>query len=351
MEGEDYFFNAVTGEITVLEDGNMAAETAVKASYAYAAPELVTAADCIGGYDAATRITTGISLIDNVFPQFREVPAIAVAPKFGEDPTVAAILAAKMKAINSEFSGVAVTDIPSDGPGAVKDYTEAPAYKQQNNLISENLYLCWPKIKFGDLTLRKSIQAAAVMAQVDAENGGIPFASPSNKNLQMTASVVDGEEIWLDVDRANFLNRNGIATAVNHTGGWVLWGNRTACAPDNTDPKDYFLPGRRMMCWYGNSLVKRWWQKVDWPMARRLAQIIVNSEQMRLNSLTAGGQLHGGRIALLQDENPITDLMDGKIRFHVYLGIISPAEQIEFILEYDPTYLRLLYDAYILSAA
>jgi hypothetical protein len=53
---------------------------------------------------------------------------------------------------------------------------------------------------------------------------------------------------------------------------------------------------------------------------------------------------------LLRDENPVTDLMDGKIRFHVFLGFISPAEQIEFILEYDPAYLQLIYDAYVLPA-
>ncbi len=345
VPGVDYIANTVTGEITVLDDGAMATVYQASAAYSYAAPELVTAAECIGGYDVISGRTTGISLVDDVFPRFREVPSIGLAPKFGEDPAVAAILAEKMGSINGVFRGVAITDIPSDGANSVTLYSDVPEYKVKNNLVSPDLYLCWPKIKFGDRVMRISTQAAGVMANTDADHNNIPYASPSNKNLQMTSCIAGGEEIWLDLNRANYLNGNGIATAFNFTGGWKLWGNRTACFPDVTDPKDAFLPSRRMMAWYGNRLTLTWWQKLDWPITRRLIQTIVNSEQINLNSLTASEALLGGRIAFLQAENSQLDLIDGKIKFHVYLGIVAPAEKIEFDLEYDPNYTEVLFEA------
>ena len=341
----DYHLDALTGTITVLEDGALESVTTVQASYVYAAPEMVTDAECIGGYDVATGKETGLSLIDRVYPQFREVPTIAIAPKFSENPAVAAILRTKitMQGGIGYHKGIAIADVPSDGDKGVRLYTDVPAYKQKNNLAVEGLYLCWPKIRLGDKVFRLSTQAASVLAQVDAARNGIPFASPSNKNLQMDSAVVDGHEVYLDHPRITYLNSQGIATVTNRSQGWKLWGNRMACYPDNTDPKDSFITGRRMMCWYGNRLTNTWWKNLDDPMTRRLAETITNSEQCELNALTSGGQLHGGRISLLEEENPITDLMDGQIVFHVYLGLIPPTERLFFNLEYDPYYIRELF--------
>lgn len=248
-----------------------------------------------------------------------------------------------MGSINEVFRAVAFVDVPSDGDNAVKLYSDVPAYKQQNSLVSEDMYLCWPKVKLGDRIMHMSVQAAGICANVDADNQDVPYASPSNKNLQMNAAVVDGEELWLDLPKANYLNANGIATALNFVGGWKIWGNRTACYPDVTDVKDTFLPSRRMLAWYGNKLVLTWWQRVDWPITRRLVQTIINSEQINLNSLTAQQYILGGRIEFRPEENSTLDLMDGKIVFHVYLGLVAPAEIIEFRLEYDPTYLSALF--------
>ena len=39
----------------------------------------------------------------------------------------------------------------------------------------------------------------------------------------------------------------GIVTALNWEGGWRVWGNRTSDYPSSTDPKDTFIPNRRMM--------------------------------------------------------------------------------------------------------
>ena len=350
VPGVDYIANTITGEITILEDGAMATLDQAAASYSFAAPELVTAAECIGGYDVVTGKTTGISLVDDVFPRYREVPSIGLAPKFSEEPAVAAILAEKMGAVSGVLEGIAIADVPSDGSRGISLHSDVPEYKIKNNLVSPDLILCWPKIELDGRVIRMSAQAAGVMANTDAAHGGIPHVSPSNKNLQMTSCVAGGEEVWLDLPKANYLNGNGIVTALNFSGGWKLWGNRTACFPDAADPKDTFISSRRMMAWYGNRLVLTWWESLDEGITRRLIQTIVNSEQINLNSLTAAGVLLGGRITFLQSENSQTDLISGKIKFHVYLGLVAPGEVIEFDLEYDPGYIRGLYEA-IPSAA
>jgi phage tail sheath protein FI len=343
-ESVDFHLNRIAGTITVVEGGALEnASGTVTVSYRYAAPELATADDCIGGYNVATGISSGLELVDLAFPKFSLIPGILVAPRFSSNVTVAAIMAAKSQNINSVFNAVAFADIPASGDNAAKLYSDVPQYKNKNSLVSENLYLCWPRAKFGEREIPLSILAAGIAAAVDAANSDIPYASPSNKNLQMQSAIADGKEVWLDLPKANYLNASGIATALNFN-GWRLWGNRTAAYPGNTDPKDSFISSRRMLAWYGNRLVLTYFQKVDDAINNRLIQTIVNSEQIFLNSLVSAGALTGGRIEFLQEENSITSVMDGMIRFHVFLGLAAPAENIEFILEYDPAYIQALFE-------
>lgn len=40
----------------------------------------------------------------------------------------------------------------------------------------------------------------------------------------------------------------------------------------------------------------------------------------------------------LENENPLTNLMAGIIKLHVYMTPPSPAQEIDFVLEYDASY-------------
>lgn len=51
--------------------------------------------------------------------------------------------------------------------------------------------------------------------------------------------VADGSEVILDVQQANYLNENGVVTALNFYNGFVSWGNYTACYPADTDMTNY----------------------------------------------------------------------------------------------------------------
>jgi hypothetical protein len=48
-------------------------------------------------------------------------------------------------------------------------------------------------------------------------------------------------------------------------------------------------------------------------------------------------------VEYLDTENPTTDVMYGIARFHVYMTPPSPNREIDFILEYDPSYIQTLF--------
>lgn len=158
------------------------------------------------------------------------------------------------------------------------------------------------------------------MNQVDAANKDIPYVSPSNKSLQIDgACTVDGDEIFLGIDSAAYLNGQGIVTALNFIGGWRLYGNRTGAYPSSTYPKDAFINIRRMFNWVGNTLVTTFWSKIDDATNKRSIRSVVNSANIWFNGLTAIGALLGGRVEFRSDENAKTDLLDGIVKFHVYM--------------------------------
>ena len=152
--------------------------------------------------------------------------------------------------------------------------------------MAERQIVCWPKIKLGDDVFHLSTPLIGLMNKIDAGNDDTPYESPSNKTLQMNACVLSsGKEIDLGLEQANYLNGQGIVTALNWTGGWRAWGNRTGAYPANTDVKDAFIAVRRMFDWIGNEFILTFWQKVDKPITRRLIKTIVNSYNIRSNGL------------------------------------------------------------------
>lgn len=299
----------------------------------------VTAADVIGGIDDITLKRTGLELVAEAFPRFGIVPGQILAPGFSSDPTVAMMLAIKCKNINGHFNAIGLIDIPDE----LMNYTEAPAWLQDNNLVDKNLIAFFGKPITGNTIQWGSSHLAGVIAQRDLENSGIPFWSPSNKRLHANGLTYAGNELVLDNEAAGWLNSNGIVTGINFIGGMVAWGNRTTAYPATTDPKDTFIPVRRMFNWISNALVLTAWQMLDSPVRRRMIESVVDTFNVWLNGLTARECILGGRVVFLPEENPSTDIMDGIVRFHVYIAPPPPAKEIEFTLEYDPKYIQTLF--------
>lgn len=338
--GEDYdlFYEGENLILEILEGGKIDPGT-LKLTISYSAidPTKVTEEDIIGGYDVETKKASGFELVEKVFPKFAIAPDILLAPGWSHKPTVAAVMAAKAAGINNLFEAKAIIDVDCT---QVTSYIDVPEWKETNNINSKTQILCFPLFKLGDKVFHASTHAAGRMALTDQNNDGVPCESPSNKTLQIDSMVLaDGSEVLLDLEQANYLNANGIVTALNFVGGFVLWGNQNACYPASTDVKDYFIPVSRTFAWVAKSLILTHWSKVDRKLNRRLIDSIVDSVNIWLNGLTAEEKLLGGRIEFREEENPLTNLMAGKLKFHIYLTPPSPAEEIGFVLEYDAEYI------------
>lgn len=336
--------------ISRVDGGDIPANQAtLTVSYDKLTPSAVTDAQIIGGIDSATGKVTGLELINKIFPLYRLVPGQIVVPKHSKKPAVAAVMKAKAVGINSLFKAMAIADIDCSPTGAAV-YTDAPAWKNSNNYSDPYLIACYLKPKLGDEIYHEiyhlSTQFAALNSRVIANNGDVPYVSPSNKNIQANALVNEaGTEINLGVDQAAYLNGEGIVTAINFTGGHKMWGNNTSTYPANTDVKDRFIPVRQMFNWIGNTLVLTHWQKVDNPTNRRLIDTVVDSTNIWLNGLTAQGSILGGRVEFRAADNPVTSLLDGKVSYRLFLAAPVPAENIEFKLEFDVAYLQNLFAA------
>ncbi|MGL4566919.1 MAG: phage tail sheath family protein [Fusobacteriaceae bacterium] len=313
----------------------------IKVSYDMLDTSLVTTEHIIGGVDMETGKKKGLEVVSNIFPKYRVIPNLVLAPKFSTDSAVAAVMETKASLINGHFKGMALVDIDT---AKVKKYSDAPAEKNSNNLISTHLCVNYPKVALGDKQYHLSTQVACVIQDVSSKNGDIPYKSPSNKSLKADrACLANGENVLLGPDEANYLNGNGITTALNFIGGWKSWGNRTGCYPDVTDPKDSFIPSRLMFNWLTNSLVLTYWQKVDEPTNKLLIKTVTDSINIWLNGLVNQGALLGARVEFREEDNPLTSLIDGKIKFRVYFTPPAPAEEIHFIQELDVNYYNTLF--------
>jgi phage tail sheath protein FI len=342
VAGFDADLNVV---ITPITGGEISPEQgSLFVSYTKLDPSAVDSDDIIGGIDITTGEPEGLELVARVFPLFRLVPGQVLAPGWSTDPAVAAVMHAKSGNINGVFKATSIADIPTVGEGAAKQYTQVPAWKNDNNYVNPQLTVCWPKVALGGKQFYLSTQVAGLNCQTDAANDDIPYMSASNKSLQANAAVLaDGKEVYLDLLQANYLNGEGVVTALNFIGGWKLWGNRTGAYPGSTDIKDTFIPVRRMFNWIANTLVLTHWQKVDYPISRRLVETLVDSANIWFNGLAAREMILGGRVMFLEEENPSTDLLNGVFRLHYYVAPPPPAEDIEEVIEYDVSYFSSLF--------
>jgi len=330
VKDTDYsvYYNA-DGKLTVelLPDSTHYSETSLNIAYDVVTPASVNAA----------AVATGMEKIELCMTLLGVIPDLIVAPGFSQSSTVAAVMATKAAGINGMFKAKALIDIDAS---TVTVYSNVVSNKNTNNFTDVNEIVCWPMLKLGDKKFHFSTQLAGLIAQVDASSGA-PYVSPSNNGLKCDALIVaSGSEVVMTLDQANTLNAGGVVTGLNFMGGFVAWGNYTACYPTNTDVKDYFIPVSRMFDWVGNTLIQTFWSSLDVPMTRRMVDSIVDSANIWLNGLTGSGYILGGRAEMLESENPTSNLMAGIVKFHVYITPPSPAQEIDFTLEYDASYLE-----------
>ena len=337
--GTDYilkFDDSGYTEIYVMSSRN-------KLDVAYKAFETskVTKDEIIGGVDPVTYKRKGMELIHEVFPKYRKVPGIILAPGYSHDSEVAAVMETKTKNISGLFQAHAIIDCPAD-----KKYREIPEWKNENNIVDEDITAVYGLIKLGDDVYYQSLHLAALMSTIDTDQGQVPSESPSNKNYKMDSLVIEeaGEyvKINLDFTQANYLNENGIVTALNFINGWTAWGNFNTCYPSRTDVKDMYISVKRMFKWVANSLILSTWQFVD----RKFTNVLRDSINMTVEDWLKGmngTHLYGSSIALRAEDNPLTDMQKGIFKWYITMSPILPLQAQIYALEYNLDYLKNYY--------
>lgn len=319
--------------VTLIAGGAGAAAKALVVESTSIDPTAVKPSDIIGA--SATGGAKGFEVLQQIYPKFGMTPGLLLAPGWSHIPDVGIVLAAKCEEINGYFTCECLIDIDSTADGCTA-YSAIKVAKEAAGCVSAHAMALWPCIAVGSHWFWYSAIMGALIAKVDAENDDVPNLSPSNKLIGATGTVLaTGEEVLLDQVQGNAVNSFGVTTAIN-VNGWRTWGNNSAVYPASTDPKDRWFCCRRFFSWWGNSFILTYFQKVDNPMNPRLIETIVDSENIRGASYVSQGKCARAEIVYNADENPVTDLLNGKITFHQYLTPYPPAEDILNILEFDP---------------
>ncbi len=300
-------------------------------------PSKVTQEDIIGGYDVKTGKESGFEAVRQVYPRTGMVPAFLLAPGWSHIQEVGAVMLAKCSHINGVFKAECLLDLPS---AETKLYTDVQQVKEETGYQDAQGIVLWPMVESGGKRMYYSAIFGAMAAYTDAANDNVPSLYLSNKLLTVDKAVLaDGTEVFMDREQANTLNGAGVVTLISE-GNWKAWGNNTSVYPAGTDIKDRWIACRRMFSWMANSLITTYSENVDSPANFRLIESIVDSENIRLNSYISAGKLAGGRIEYKEDENSVENVLAGQVIFHIYMAAFTPAEDIVFILKFDPELLK-----------
>jgi len=333
-EGKDYALSYDNGKtmISLISTGSAYSAATLTATYDALDPSKVTETDIIGGLDSSTGKETGIELVRQVHPKFGMAPGFVLAPHWSRKATVAAALNAKCTKLNGRYHCQAVIDLDVS---KTKSYTDAAAVKESQGVASSKELALWPNAKIGDYILDFSAVYAAIEAAADSSNGDVPARKVSSIAASVSAAVLDdGTEVLLDETQAAVLNGAGIVTLINAS-GWKIWGNNTAGYPGTSDPKERWITARRMFNFLQNTFIESYNANVDDSLNPRLREAVISSFNGYLNSLASADKIYGGAISYDTADNPNSELLNGRIVFHIACAAIVPAEYIVGKFEFD----------------
>ena len=323
--------------IALTDDGALNEASKINIAYTKLNPDGVGADDIIGGIDREG-IRSGIEVINDVYPETGLVPTIVLAPVFSSDPAVATVLEAKVQNIYGMYNGKAVLDVDCTENGA--DTLQKINDVRENKVpYSRWCDACWPMVKSDGMVLAFSSFAAALMQSVAINNSDVPSDSIDNYDLLIDGiCTADGKIVRITQDDANdYLNAVGLYTAIRIP-TWKAWGNNSTAYPKSTDPIDRWSSSVAMLNYLENRFKIECFPNIGQCYTKKI-QSIVDSFNMTLNSLTPD-HIAGGMIIFDKKKNPISKIIDGKVKFSTRFATYSPMEYIENEFEYDASILE-----------
>lgn len=302
--------------------------------------DTVQPADVKGSVDPTTGKRTGLAILDIIMAAIGVAPTIICAPKFSTQTEIVDAMTAAAKKIDTVYKAIVLFDYNTTALRTAADVIA------QKTITDESAYGAYPKALRAGRQYHLSTLVAGVIGQMDADNGGAPTASPSNRTINIDKLVLqDGTNIFMDYMTANALNANGITTVLRMSSSFRLWGNRTSAYPSSPDIKDNMLASKRTMYWINNTLIANTISRVDGQVSPRFIEQIISETNIWLNGLTSAGAILGGSCTFAREDNPDADLLSGIVRFRVNVGLTPIAEDIEFTVKVDTSYLETLFSA------
>lgn len=172
----------LTGRVTRVPGSSIPSGATVLADYTFTDPAQVTAADIIGGVNAAG-LRTGLKGFADSYNLFGFDPKIFISPGFSPLPSVAVELIAAA----TQMGGVAYIDAPIGTTVQQAIAGRGPNGTINFNTSSDRARLCYPHVRVYDPAKNAerleplSIRAAGLRAKVDNDLGY--WWSSSNQEL------------------------------------------------------------------------------------------------------------------------------------------------------------------------
>lgn len=293
--------------------------------------------------------TDALNAIDICEVMLNKIPTVMCSPYYSKIKSYHDLMIEKAtnKIANKWYIDV-VSDIKADS--TINTMAKAIEQKKTdgyNNIVDK---VCFPMVKYNDKIYHLSTMCIVDMQQTDTEAGGVPYISPSNKNIYADATVLeDGTQIYINENTANIANANGLTTVNIVRGNMRLWGSSNAnynyTEADKIDPEHLQDASIRMKHYMLNKLQYDYIDNIDNPMKRRDIDSIIASVQQWLNSLVSEGKLLYATIDFVEDNNSVFDMVSGDFVFDVSTTTTPNAKSITFKTHYTTEGINTLTNA------
>lgn len=338
----DYTIDAF-GNFMVISSA-IANSVLLKFSYKRLDESKVLPADIIGTFDPDDDSRTGMKCFELCYNLFGFTPKILIAPTFSQVDAVAN----ELIALSDKYRAINYLDAPAGTTVATAIAGRGPLGTINFNTSNGRTELLYPHLKKydvatdSDVIFPYSAFKAGLRAAVDIEEGY--WVSDSNHEIKgitgvevaLTAAINDAST---DVNR---LNEVGISTVFNSLGtGIRSWGNRNSSYP--TSKKiDSFSAVRRVADIVAESIELASLDNIDKPINQGWIDDVVESVNNFIRTLIRRGAIIDGNCWFNKDDNPTSELQQGKVVFGYDLCPPPPAERMTFMQHINAEYLATL---------
>lgn len=293
-------------------------------------PSAVTKDDVIGATDDEG-LNTGLYAVRNVYNLTGYIPAYLFAPGFSTIPAVHSAMIACAKKINGHWDAWVYADLPLvDEDGAKQTLTNAPAWKKGHGYTNDAESVYFPMAEGTDGRIYHiSVLSAANLHEMNNEQGGIPYNTPSNKPCTIIKNLYMGEDnagrVYDEQIINEKLNKYGINSAVYSGGQWVIWGGFAGSYDFGTSADNVNVcESNLMMLFYlGNDFQHRNSGHIDQTLTISDFDTIKSIEQTRIDALIGIGALCYGNVYLDASADARSDMMNGDYAFS-FEGTVTP---------------------------